>query len=78
MKEKEKQMLVNRYGRNRLAEKLSQPLDTEIRDFEPDREELDFGSTDVGDVGFIAPTITSRRLRKPLGRRAIPGTRLDR
>ncbi len=56
MKEKEKQMLVNRYGRNRLAEKLSQPLDTEIRDFEPDREELDFGSTDVGDVGFIAPT----------------------
>lgn len=56
MKEKEKQLLVNRYGKDRLAEKMEQPLDTEIKDFDPDREELDFGSTDVGDVGFIAPT----------------------
>lgn len=56
MKEKEKEMLVGRYGKARLAEKLEQPLDTEIKDFDPDREDLDFGSTDVGDVGFIAPT----------------------
>lgn len=52
MKTKETQMLLKRYGKARLAEKLEQPLDTEIKDFDPDREELDFGSTDVGDVGF--------------------------
>lgn len=56
MKTKETQMLLKRYGKARLAEKLEQPLDTEIKDFDPDREELDFGSTDVGDVGFIALT----------------------
>ena len=56
MKEKEEQTILKRYGRDRLEEKLAQPLDTEIKDFDPDREELDFGSTDVGDVGFIAPT----------------------
>lgn len=56
MKTKEKDMILKRYGRDQLEEKLARPLDTEIKDFDPDREELDFGSTDVGDVGFIAPT----------------------
>lgn len=55
MQQKEKEQILRRCGAARLAEKLERPLDTELDAFDLKHEALTFGSTDVGDVGFIAP-----------------------
>ena len=40
-----------------LEEILERPLDSEIHPFNPDKIKLTAGSTDVGDVGYAAPTL---------------------
>lgn len=52
-----KEQIVNTYGEDRLEEILERPLDSEIHPFNPDKIRLVAGSTDVGDVGFAAPTL---------------------
>ena len=42
---------------DRLEEILERPLDSEIHPFNPDKIKLTAGSTDVGDVGYAAPTL---------------------
>ena len=45
------------YGEDRLEEILKKPLDSEIHPFDPAKIVLSAGSTDVGDVGYAAPTL---------------------
>lgn len=52
-----KDSIVKLYGKNALAEKLEKPLDTRIDVFDEAKRELGTGSTDVGDVGCVAPTV---------------------
>lgn len=56
-KNAEREVILERYGKNRLEEKLEHPLDTVIDTYDPSHMSLEFGSTDVGDVGYIAPTV---------------------
>ena len=48
---------IETYGEDRLDEILEKPLDSEIHPFNPDKIKLTAGSTDVGDVGYAAPTL---------------------
>lgn len=52
-----KSQIVDLYGENRLEEILEKPLDSEVHSFNPDKIRLVAGSTDVGDVGYAAPTL---------------------
>lgn len=52
----EKEAIIERYGKDHLEDKLAHPLDTVIETYDPSHMKLGFGSTDVGDVGYIAPT----------------------
>ena len=52
-----KNQIVETYGEDRLEELLERPLDSEIHPFNPDKIKLTAGSTDVGDVGYAAPTL---------------------
>lgn len=52
-----KSQIVEVFGEDRLEEILEQPLDSEIHPFNPDKIKLTAGSTDVGDVGYAAPTL---------------------
>ncbi len=52
-----KNQIVEIYGEERLEEILEKPLDSEIHPFNPDKVCLVAGSTDVGDVGYAAPTL---------------------
>jgi len=56
-KEKERETIIQRYGRDKLAEKLQNPLDTQIEKYDKNHIIMEFGSTDAGDVGYIAPTV---------------------
>lgn len=56
-KAEEKTMLQKRYGKDEAEEKLKQPLDTKIEAFDETKQIIITGSTDVGDVGYIAPTV---------------------
>lgn len=56
-KSAEKAEILSRYGKDQLEEKLKHPLDTQIEKYDPTHITLGFGSTDVGDVGYIAPTV---------------------
>lgn len=49
--------IVETYGEDRLEEILEHPLDSEIHPFDPSKIRLTAGSTDVGDVGYAAPTL---------------------
>ena len=49
--------IIETYGEDRLEEILEKPLDSEIHPFNPDKIKLTAGSTDVGDVGYAAPTL---------------------
>ena len=52
-----KSQIIETYGEDRLEEILERPLDSEIHPFNPDKIKLTAGSTDVGDVGYAAPTL---------------------
>lgn len=45
------------YGEERTAQIFDRPLDAEIHPFCPERIKPEAGSTDVGDVGFVVPTL---------------------
>ena len=49
--------IMETYGEERLEEILEKPLDSEVHPFHPDKVRLVAGSTDVGDVGYAAPTL---------------------
>ena len=49
--------IIETYGEDRLEELMARPLDSEIHPFSPDKVKLTAGSTDVGDVGYAAPTL---------------------
>ncbi|WP_243152303.1 hypothetical protein [Pseudoflavonifractor sp. 524-17] len=49
-------MILERYGRGQLEEKLERPLDTIVGEYLPDQVTNVFGATDVGDVSFVVPT----------------------
>ena len=57
MLENIKAQIIETYGEDRLDEILEKPLDSEIHPFNPDKIKLTAGSTDVGDVGYAAPTL---------------------
>ena len=52
-----KNQIIEIYGEDRLEEILERPLDSEVHPFNPDKIKLTTGSTDVGDVGYAAPTL---------------------
>lgn len=52
-----KAYIIETYGEDRLEEILEKPLDSEIHPFNKDKIQLQAGSTDVGDVGYAAPTL---------------------
>lgn len=52
-----KKQIVETYGEDRLEEILERPLDSEVHPFNPASITLSAGSTDVGDVGYAAPTL---------------------
>ena len=52
-----KSQIIEFFGEDRLEEILERPLDSEIHPFNPDKIKLTAGSTDVGDVGYAAPTL---------------------
>ena len=52
-----KNQIIELYGEDRLEEILLRPLDSEVHAFHPDKIKLTAGSTDVGDVGYAAPTL---------------------
>ena len=49
--------IAETYGEDRVEEILEKPLDSEIHSFDPSKIKLTAGSTDVGDVGYAAPTL---------------------
>ena len=49
--------IADEYGAERLEEILEKPLDSEVHPFDGSHLALECGSTDVGDVGFAAPTM---------------------
>lgn len=49
--------IAERYGEQRLTEILEKPLDSEIHPYDADKIKLQAGSTDVGDVGYVVPTL---------------------
>lgn len=50
-------LITCRYGKEKLEEKLNQPLDDMVAPYDPDHRLILTGSTDVGDVGYVAPTV---------------------
>lgn len=52
-----KAQIIETYGEERLEEILEHPLDSEVHPYRADRIKLTAGSTDVGDVGYAAPTL---------------------
>ncbi len=52
-----KNQIIEEYGEDRLEEILERPLDSQVHPFHPDKIKLQAGSTDVGDVGYAAPTL---------------------
>ena len=51
------QKIRKKYGADHLEEVLRHPLSTQVEPFDSSRLLLESGSTDVGDVGFAAPTM---------------------
>ena len=66
-KEEEKQQIIQRYGKEKLEEKLEQPLDDVVYGYDPDHCVILTGSTDVGDVGYVAPTAMASAATAALG-----------
>jgi aminobenzoyl-glutamate utilization protein B len=52
-----KEDLAETYGADRVDELLSRPLDSEVHPYDPAQRRYVSGSTDVGDVGYAAPTL---------------------
>lgn len=52
-----REQIAETYGEDRVEEILKRPLDSEIHPFDPSKIKLTAGSTDVGDVGYAAPTL---------------------
>lgn len=68
-KNTETELIRQLYGADKLEAIEAKPLDTNIRDFDPAAHPMTYGSTDVGDVGFIAPafffTVATEALGTP-------------
>ena len=52
-----KEDIVQTYGGDQLAKILGQPLDDQVHPYVAGVHEYESGSTDVGDVGYAAPTL---------------------
>lgn len=52
-----KASISDTYGPSRLDDILDRPLDEEIHDFDDSRAEYNTGSSDIGNVSYITPTI---------------------
>ncbi|NLB90397.1 MAG: amidohydrolase, partial [Clostridiales bacterium] len=55
-----KENLVQQYGKEKAQALIQKPLSDEVEQFDPLKIEISGGSTDVGDVGYIVPTIQIR------------------
>ncbi|MCI8452988.1 MAG: amidohydrolase [Lachnospiraceae bacterium] len=49
--------IAETYGEEHVEEILERPLDSTVHPFNPDKIKIVAGSTDVGDVGYAAPTL---------------------
>ncbi|MCI8512763.1 MAG: amidohydrolase [Lachnospiraceae bacterium] len=49
--------IAEAYGEEHVEEILKRPLDSTVHPFNPDKIKIVAGSTDVGDVGYAAPTL---------------------
>lgn len=49
--------MVREFGKNSDSTMWRAPLDTKFRPFDPNDDDYDSGSTDVGDVGYATPTL---------------------
>lgn len=52
-----RERIIKGYGEDRVAEILDKPLDSRIHLFDEREMKLEAGSTDVGDVGYVVPTL---------------------
>lgn len=52
-----KSSLISEYGEEEAERILSKPLDNVIHPFHPGSSHYEMGSTDVGDVGYVTPTL---------------------
>ena len=66
-KEQKQQIIQKRYDAALWEEKNEKPLDTALLTFEEQPRVYTGGSTDVGDVGFIAPTVSINVATESLG-----------
>ena len=66
-KEQKQQIIQKRYDADLWEEKNEKPLDTALLTFEEQPRVYTGGSTDVGDVGFIAPTVSINVATESLG-----------
>ena len=58
---------IEEYGEESLAEIMQKPLDRSIERFEKSKMAYECGSTDVGDVGYVTPTVTLHTATACLG-----------
>ena len=58
---------IEEYGEESLAEIMEKPLDRSIERFEKSKMAYECGSTDVGDVGYVTPTVTLHTATACLG-----------
>lgn len=65
--EQKKQVIQKRYDAAQWEEKNEKPLDTALLSFDEQPRVYTGGSTDVGDVGFIAPTVSINVATESLG-----------
>lgn len=56
--EQAKVQMMGLYGMDRVEEKFAKPLDDEIQPLEYGPVKYSSGSTDVGDVSYVCPTVT--------------------
>ena len=58
---------IEQYGEEALPEIYEKPLDRSIERFEKSKMAYECGSTDVGDVGYVVPTVTLHTATACLG-----------
>lgn len=66
-KNEAKLMIAKRYGKEAVEEVWAKPLDTVVGTFKESDRRIVTGSTDVGDVGYVAPTTMCSIATEALG-----------
>ena len=66
-KNEAKLMIAKRYGKEAVEEVWAKPLDTVVGTFKESDRRIVTGSTDVGDVGYVAPTTMCSIAAEALG-----------